>query len=194
MRPVLAAFVAGVALGMIVLPLLALTGVTGAQAPGPAATPPPALEPGDLERLRAKQLAFPVEGWNAAALVDDFAEERAGHPHEALDILAPRGTRVLAVDDGVVKRLFTSARGGLTVYQFDESETYCYYYAHLDRYAEGLLEGARVRRGDLLGYVGTSGNAPPQTPHLHFTIFKLGPAKRWWQGTALNPFPLYKLP
>ena len=184
---------------MIVLPLLALTGVRvpapSARAPrDPTPTHPPDLELGDLERLREKQLAFPVEGWNAAMLVDNFAEERAGHPHEALDILAPRGTRVVAVDEGVVRRLFTSVRGGLTVYQFDDTETYCYYYAHLDRYAEGLLEGARVRRGDLVGYVGTSGNAPPGTPHLHFTIFKLGPEKRWWEGTALNPYPLYKLP
>jgi murein DD-endopeptidase MepM/ murein hydrolase activator NlpD len=98
---------------------------------------------------------------------------------------------VLAVDDGRVVKLFNSARGGLTVYQFDPTETFCYYYAHLDRYAPGLDEGDSVRRGSLLGFVGTTGNAPKDTPHLHFTIFKLGPDKRWWEGTPINPFPIW---
>jgi murein DD-endopeptidase MepM/ murein hydrolase activator NlpD len=87
-----------------------------------------------------------------------------------------------------VVKLFTSRQGGLTVYQFDRDEEYCYYYAHLDRYREGLQEGQTLRRGDLVGYVGTSGNAPKETPHLHFAIFKLGPEKRWWHGTPINPF------
>jgi murein DD-endopeptidase MepM/ murein hydrolase activator NlpD len=99
---------------------------------------------------------------------------------------------VLAVDDGVVKKLFTSARGGLSVYQFDSSESFCYYYAHLDRYAEGLTEGTSVTRGSHIGYVGTSGNAPPSTPHLHFMILKLGPEKHWWGGTPINPFALLR--
>jgi len=79
------------------------------------------------------------------------------------------------------------------VYEFDGDASYAYYYAHLDRYAEGLHEGQAVRRGDRLGYVGTSGNAPPNTPHLHFTIFKLLPAKHWWEGTPINPYPLWAL-
>lgn len=108
--------------------------------------------------------------------------------HEALDIPAPRGTPVYAVEDGRVVKLFSSKRGGLTVYQFDPTETYCYYYAHLDRYPKGLREGARIRRGDVVGYVGTTGNAPEQTPHLHFSIFKLGPEKKWWRGAAINPY------
>ena len=141
--------------------------------------------------LRARSLLFPVEGIAPNTLRDSFAEGRAGHPHEAVDILAPRGTRVLAVDDGRVVKLFNSVRGGLTVYQFDAEETYCYYYAHLDAYVPGLEEGALVRKGALLGYVGTTGNAPRDTPHLHFSIFKLGSERRWWEGTPINPFGIW---
>jgi murein DD-endopeptidase MepM/ murein hydrolase activator NlpD len=100
---------------------------------------------------------------------------------------------VLAVDDGPVRKLFVSRAGGNTVYQFDVSETYCYYYAHLDRYEPGLAEGQMLRKGQRVGYVGTSGNSPPGVPHLHFTIFKLGGEKRWWEGTPVNPFPLWAL-
>jgi peptidoglycan LD-endopeptidase LytH len=101
---------------------------------------------------------------------------------------------VLAAADGFVAKLFTSVRGGFTVYQFDPTQTYCYYYAHLDRYAPGLREGMTLHRREVLGYVGTSGNAPPQTPHLHFAIFKLGAEKRWWEGTAINPFAVWVKP
>lgn len=215
MRAKLGPFATGIVVGMIVLLALIVTGlVTRAagdkkpvvtqtvptttqpgvrvpQAP-PTPEPLPVVEGTDLELLAAKHLAFPVADWDVAQLRDTFKEGRGDHAHDALDILAPRGTRVVAVDDGMVKRLFTSVRGGLTVYQFDPTETYCYYYAHLDRYAEGLQEGAKLQKGDLIGYVGTTGNAPPQTPHLHFTIFKLGPERRWWEGTAVNPFTLYK--
>lgn len=125
------------------------------------------------------------------AIRDSFEEMHGGHRHEAIDILSPRGTPVVAVDDGPVSKLFTSKQGGLTVYQFDPRGEYCYYYAHLDRYAEGLTEGAQLKRGDRVGYVGTTGNAPPDTPHLHFTIFRLGPEKRWWEGVAVNPYSLW---
>ena len=87
-------------------------------------------------------------------------------------------------------KLFTSKAGGLTVYQVDPSQNYAYYYAHLDRYADGLTEGKVLKKGDVLGYVGTTGNADPNTPHLHFAIFELGPEKHWWQGTPINPYPL----
>jgi peptidoglycan LD-endopeptidase LytH len=97
---------------------------------------------------------------------------------------------VIAVDDGKVKKLFLSVRGGLTVYQFDTAETYCYYYAHLDRYAEDLREGQFLKRGDRIGYVGTTGDAAADSPHLHFAIFKLGPEKHWWQGAPINPYPI----
>ena len=102
---------------------------------------------------------------------------------------APRSWRL---PEGRIVKLFTSAAGGLTVYQFDPSETYCYYYAHLDSYAAGLVEGQTVRRGDVIGTVGTTGNAPPGTPHLHFAIFRLGPEKQWWEGEPIDPFPLLR--
>ena len=104
--------------------------------------------------------------------------------------MAPRGTPVLAADDGVVKKLFTSVPGGLTVYEFDPDQRYCYYYAHLDSYASGLREGQHLRRGALVGHVGTTGNAPKDAPHLHFAIFLLEPEKRWWKGTPINPYPV----
>ena len=155
--------------------------------------PSPAPLPSDLTLLRSRALVFPVEGFDLRTLRDDFAEKRAERVHEAIDILAPRGTPVLAVDEGTIAKLFNSVRGGLTIYLFDPSGQYAYYYAHLDRYGEGLMEGQRVRKGQRIGYVGTSGNAPPNTPHLHFTIFKLGPDKRWWEGMPVNPFPLWAL-
>jgi len=134
---------------------------------------------------------MPIVGVAPGAMHDDFSEARNGRrPHEALDILAPRGTPVLAVDDGVVRKLFTSVPGGLTVYQFDREERYCYYYAHLDAYAPGLREGQALRRGDLIGTVGTTGNAPKDTPHLHFAVSRLDPDKKWWTGTPVNPYPL----
>jgi murein DD-endopeptidase MepM/ murein hydrolase activator NlpD len=165
---------------------------SAAQGAGPlrvVEVPPPAGA--DLEQLRSRSLGLPVEGLRAAELRDNFADSRGTHAHAALDILAPRGTRVLAVDDGPVVKLFHSVGGGLTVYQFDPTGTFCYYYAHLDGYAPGLEEGAFVTRGSLVGFVGTTGNAPRGTPHLHFTVFKLGPEKRWWEGTPINPFPIW---
>lgn len=139
----------------------------------------------------AVQLLIPVAGVSASQLDDSFAEDRGSNRrHNALDILAARGTPVLAVADGTVAKLFNSKPGGLTVYQFDSSEKFAYYYAHLDRYAAGITTGSVLKQGDLVGYVGTSGNANPATPHLHFAIFELGPEKQWWKGRPINPYPL----
>jgi murein DD-endopeptidase MepM/ murein hydrolase activator NlpD len=136
-------------------------------------------------------LRIPVADVTTAQLRDTFDEQRAGErAHEALDIMAPRGTPVLAAADGSVAKLFTSQRGGLTVYEFDPTSTWAYYYAHLDRYAPGLVEGRPLRQGDVIGYVGSTGNADASAPHLHFAIFVLGPEKHWWQGTAIDPYPL----
>ena len=136
---------------------------------------------------------MPVKGVDRKDFRSSFDDKRGeGRRHEAIDILAPRNTPVLAVEDGTIARLFTSKAGGLTVYQFDPSSTYAYYYAHLERYAPGLTDGDRVRRGQVLGYVGTSGNAPPDTPHLHFAIFKLTDKKQWWQGTPIDPFAVLR--
>ena len=142
-----------------------------------------------VKELRKRHLELPVQGLKRHDLRDTFSEMRAGtRRHEALDILAPRNTPVVAVEDGTIARLFLSKPGGLTIYQFDPTSTYAYYYAHLERYADGLKDGERVKRGQVIGYVGTSGNAPPDTPHLHFAIFKLTEAKHWWQGTAIDPY------
>jgi len=162
----------------------------GPQAEAPSG-PAPAAAPGPGDGaglLAARELIVPVEGVPPSALADMFDETRGGRRHEAIDILAPRGARVFAVDDGPVAKLFTSKPGGLTVYQFDPDGRLAYYYAHLDRYADGLREGMVLRRGDLVGHVGTSGNAGT-TPHLHFAVFRLGPQRRWWEGDPVNPYP-----
>jgi murein DD-endopeptidase MepM/ murein hydrolase activator NlpD len=147
----------------------------------------------DYRILSTHHLTMPVKGANPAEIQDSFRDARSGgRSHEATDILAPRNTPVVAMDDGVIRKLFTSVRGGLTIYQFDPSEAYCYYYAHLDRYAAGIKENLPVHRGDVIGYVGTTGDAPPDTPHLHLEIMRLGPEKKWWQATDINPYPLLK--
>ena len=143
----------------------------------------------DADLLAARRLLIPVVGAARANLRDTFDERRGATRHEAIDIAAPRGTPVVAAGDGRVVKLFKSVPGGLTVYQFDPDEKFAYYYAHLDQYAEGLAEGMILKRGDPLGYVGSTGNASPDAPHLHFAIFRLGPDRRWWAGTPLNPYP-----
>jgi peptidoglycan LD-endopeptidase LytH len=148
----------------------------------------------DLANLRSRSLTIPVRGITSDDLFSSFRDARGSRRHEAIDILAPRGTEVLAVEDGKIVKLFTSVAGGLTIYQFDPSERFVYYYAHLDRYAPGLKEGTTVRRGNVIGQVGTTGNAPEGTPHLHFAISKLDPDRRWWGGTALDPFLLWRDP
>lgn len=143
------------------------------------------------QRVPGGSLTIPVADFDASQLTDTFTQSRAaGRPHEAIDIMAPRGTPVIAVADGKVVKLFNSKPGGLTVYQFDVEGKLAYYYAHLDRYAPGLAEGQRLKRGELIGFVGSSGNADAAHPHLHFAIFELGPEKRWWEGRAINPYPL----
>jgi murein DD-endopeptidase MepM/ murein hydrolase activator NlpD len=148
--------------------------------------------PADVATLRLRGLEVPVEGARREDVTDQFHQARGSREHEAVDILAPRGTPVLAVEDGRIARLFLSKAGGITIYQFDPTEHYTYYYAHLDRYAEGLTEGQTVRRGQVIGYVGTTGNAPKNTPHLHFAISKLDADKRWWEGEPIDPFLVYR--
>jgi peptidoglycan LD-endopeptidase LytH len=147
----------------------------------------------EAKDLDARNLAIPVQGIAPDKLVRSFHETRSGsRDHEAIDILAPTGTPVIAVEDGTIAKLFVSKAGGITIYQFDPGRQYSYYYAHLDRYADGLKEGATVHRGQVLGYVGTSGNAPKNTPHLHFAVFRLTPEKQWWQGTPIDPYDILR--
>lgn len=151
----------------------------------------PATVPAANPPVPEGALVLPVAGVKAAQLSDTFDDKRGSDRiHEALDIMAPRGTPVLAASDGRVEKLFASKQGGLTLYQFDPTRTFAYYYAHLDRYAPGVAEGESVQRGEVIGYVGSTGNADPSAPHLHFAIFLLGPDKRWWEGTPINPYPL----
>jgi murein DD-endopeptidase MepM/ murein hydrolase activator NlpD len=165
----------------------------------PAPTEPPegsadraATEPATLHPAAPSHLAMPLANVDPGTLTDTFNDARTGHKHEALDIAAPRGTPVLAVAEGNVAKLFKSKQGGLTVYEFDNTQQYAFYYAHLDRYAPGLKEGMLLRKGDPIGYVGSTGDASPNAPHLHFAVFKLGPEKSWWKGTALNPLPMFR--
>jgi len=147
----------------------------------------------EAKDLASRELTVPVQGVEPDKLVRSYHDARGGgREHEALDILAPRGTPVVAVEDGTIAKLFTSKAGGITVYQFDPGQDYSYYYAHLDRYADGIKEGMPVRRGQVLGYVGTSGNAPKDTPHLHFAIFRLTAEKHWWEGTPIDPYDILK--
>lgn len=187
----------GALLGSAFLPR-ALTAVSAASTKSTASTASDA-SPGVMSDSVTKAmqaflpLQLPVEGIAEKDLVDSFDDRRGGggYAHEAIDILAPRGTAVVAVDSGPVVKLFLSKPGGLTVYQFDPSRSLAYYYAHLDRYAEGLTEGKILQRGDPIGYVGSSGNANPEAPHLHFAVFELGPEQQWWKGRAINPLPLF---
>lgn len=158
----------------------------------PAALAVP-LDASDLFRLRARSLDIPVKGFVASQLSDNYTQGRAGGAlHEALDIMAPRGTPVLAVEDGRIAKLFLSKPGGITLYQFDPGGEFAYYYAHLNAYADGIAEGGMLRKGQVIGYVGSSGNASANAPHLHFAIYKLGPDKQWWRGTPLNPFLVWR--
>jgi murein DD-endopeptidase MepM/ murein hydrolase activator NlpD len=148
---------------------------------------PPSVSQDDVDGLRTRELAVPVVGVAREDLHDSFDDLRGLRQHEGIDLAAPSGTPVAAVDAGTIAKLFVSDAGGLTIYQFDPTAAYAYYYAHLDRYAEGLHEGQVVERGDVIGHVGTTGNAG-DTAHLHFAIFKLGPEKRWWEGEPINPY------
>jgi murein DD-endopeptidase MepM/ murein hydrolase activator NlpD len=148
------------------------------------ATPTPLLAKGAL--------LIPVQGVEASALHDTYSEQRGGgaRTHEALDILAPRGTPVLSATGGHVLKLFDSKAGGKMVYAADSSERFILMYAHLDAYAPGLADGQPLKRGQVIGIVGTTGNAPPNVPHLHFAIARSDDVKVWWKGEPVNPFPL----
>src|SRR4051812_25834432 len=137
-------------------------------------------------------LAIPVAGIRPEQLSDTFTQARSGgRVHDAIDIMAPRGTPVVAAAEGTVEKLyFSHGGGGITVYVRSPDRAWTYYYAHLDRYAPSLAEGRQVRRGDPIGFVGSTGNASAEGPHLHFAINRMEPDDRWWQGRAINPYPL----
>lgn len=150
---------------------------------------PTVVAPTELATLSA-QLVIPVKGVVRPQLRNTFTEPRGLRVHEALDILAPRGTEVVSAADGRLLKLFNSKAGGLMVYATDPSERFILLYGHLDKYADGLTNGMTLKRGQLIGYVGTTGNAPPNTPHLHFGILRGDPAVSWSKGAAVNPYLL----
>jgi len=182
MRNVLTGVLLFVALGALASRQLA--------GPRPAA---PAVAAGRRDASRP-EAGIPVAGVLPSQLKSSFNEGRVGHLHHAIDILAPRGTPVLAAVDGIVRKLFVSRAGGITLYEFDRRGERSYYYAHLDGYASGMREGLEVHRGDVLGYVGATGNAPANTPHLHFAIDILPPTKEWWKGEPIDPYPILTTP
>ncbi|MEQ7872542.1 M23 family metallopeptidase [Sphingomonas sp. ASV193] len=138
-------------------------------------------------------LAVPVEGVKPGQLVDTFTQSRANGArlHNAIDIMAPEGTPVRAAAPGRIEKLFESVgKGGTTVYQRSDDGQWVYYYAHLNSYAPGLAEGQHLNQGDLVGFVGHSGDAVAAGPHLHFAINQMAPGEKWYQGTPINPYPL----
>lgn len=149
----------------------------------------------DLELLRGRALLVPVLGRYPDDVGQTFRDGRSGgRQHNAADIMAPRGTLIVSADDGVIRRLTSNALGGITIYATDPDERFVYYYAHLDGYVPDLRVDQRVRRGDVLGYVGTTGNAPAHVPHLHFQIMRLLDRDRLWDGVPIDPKPFLQLP
>lgn len=187
------------------VPAQPATPATDVPARRPSATPGSPSQPADARPPRRTQpaplappptpasgsLIVPVQGIAAAQLSNTFEDARGSdRVHSAMDIMAPHGTPVFAVADGHVEKLFNSKQGGVTLYQFEPSGTYVYYYAHLAGYARGMVEGKPLRQGEVIGYVGSTGNADMAAPHLHFAVSVLGPEKQWWKATAINPYPL----
>jgi murein DD-endopeptidase MepM/ murein hydrolase activator NlpD len=156
--------------------------------------PVPTIGGDPVAELRRRRLKLPIDRASIDAMKGNFAQPRGGgsRVHEAVDIMAPRNSPIHAVEAGTIARLFLSRTGGLTVYQFDPTRKYTYYYAHLERYADGLKEGQPVEVGQVIGYVGTSGNAPPNAPHLHFAIFEMTNEKQWWNGRPVDPYEVFR--
>lgn len=157
-------------------------------------TPPPAAPADATAVAHLRDLFFPVAGGDSTRLDDSFDEPRDGgaRTHNAIDIMAPHGTPVLSVQDGRILRLTKSAKGGTTIYATDLEEQFVYYYAHLDRYHANIYAGRPLLRGDTIGYVGTTGNAPKDLPHLHFQVMRMPADRRYWIGDPINPYPLLR--
>ena len=154
---------------------------------------PVVVQPSDIDALRSQNPVVPVAGVAAKDLVDSFGDARSKtRRHNALDIMADRNTPAIAATSGTVLKLHTSVAGGLTVYLTDPTKRFVMMYGHLDSYRPGLAEGAAVKRGEIIGFVGTTGNASPLAPHLHFQLMRSDNPKEWWKGTPINPFPIYR--
>jgi murein DD-endopeptidase MepM/ murein hydrolase activator NlpD len=164
---------------------------TPTPAPTPSATTTPVPVTSPPSYTPSSKLIIPVAGVRPEQLQDTFTDARSeGRVHDAIDIIAPMGTPVLAAADGKIVKLFHSDRGGITIYQLDPDNKTIYYYAHLDRYADGIAEGKVVRQGETIAYVGDTGNAGAGNYHLHFSISLVSDPKRYWDGVNINPYPL----
>jgi len=163
-------------------------------APAPEEAPAaPAPAPTVSNFVGTVHLIIPVAGVKPDQLIDTFADARSeGRLHDAIDIMAPSGTPVLAAADGRILKLFQSERGGITIYQLGPNQQFIFYYAHLAGYAPSLFEGKDVRQGEVIAYVGDTGNAGPGNYHLHFSIAVTSDPKRYWEGTNINPYPLLR--
>jgi peptidoglycan LD-endopeptidase LytH len=195
MRTMVAGWIAGgLAIVLLALltpeaPVIAAPIISGGPVGKAVASQSGAVQSRSIERPFHGSILIPVVGITTKNLQDTYTQARSGgRTHNAIDILAPYGTPVVAAVDGTIKKFFTSKAGGLTIYQYDVNEERIYYYAHLDRYAD-IVEGQFVKQGTVIGYVGTSGNAG-NTPHLHFAIELLPITKEWWKGTPVNPYPV----
>ena len=162
--------------------------------PSPLQSPPPTptpVTPPPPSFVGQVELIIPVAGVPPEQLIDTFDDARSeGRLHDAIDIMAPAETPVLAAANGKILKLFQSERGGTTIYQLDQKGELVFYYAHLSRYADGLAEGKDVRQGDVIAYVGDTGNAGAGNFHLHFSVAAVSDPKRYWEGTSINPYPL----
>ena len=145
----------------------------------------------DVEYLRSRQIIVPVAGADMTRVEDSFNEPRDGdRVHRAIDILAPRGTPILSADNGRIVRMTTSTLGGISMYTVDPETRIVYYYAHMDHYNDAMTPGKTIAKGDTLGFVGTTGNAPKNTPHLHFQVMRWPADGKYWNGEPINPFDL----
>jgi murein DD-endopeptidase MepM/ murein hydrolase activator NlpD len=189
-------------MGAGVLLLLVLAGLASmirivpphpAAVPGSEATPQQVPAPEALPRDAPAGLLVPVRGVARAQIIDSWGQSRANgqRTHEGTDIMAPAGAPVVAAAPGTIEKLFySSGGGGITLYVRSPDQRWSYYYAHLQRYAPGVAEGVKVKAGDLLGFVGDTGNAGTGNFHLHFGLAQMQPGERWWQGQPINPYPM----
>jgi murein DD-endopeptidase MepM/ murein hydrolase activator NlpD len=145
-----------------------------------------------ISALRERKLFFPISNFDVQRIKGSFDEMQGGVKHRASDIMAPAGTPIHAVEDGTIAKLFNSKMGGTTIYQFDKQKHFVFYYAHLQKYAEGIKDGMPVRKGEVLGFVGSSGDASPDAPHLHFEITICGKDGHWWGIPAIDPYLVFR--
>jgi len=168
---------------------------SGGATPPPDAAVAPLATARDVSYLAQRHILVPVAGADMTKVEDSFNEGRDGgeRTHRAIDILAPRGTPILSADDGKILRMTTGGLGGISMYTVDPDARLVYYYAHMERYNDAMSPGRAIVKGDTLGFVGTTGNAPKDTPHLHFQVMSMPADGKYWDGDAINPYPLFLL-